>query len=200
MIRLLNAPLVVQRGVALGILATVLTLLLGSASAVHFALADKRASIIDKRMLLGRLNAVEARFGALPSAGEALAGDDLRLFLTGPSEAVVRATLQQDFNEMAARSGADVTSVGNAPDLNKTGVVYVGIQANVAAETGELLKLLSSLEITSPVLFIPKLVIRSTDPRQVSATAGEIPLSVQIQVYGALEPGLRAGEDGSLLQ
>ncbi len=186
---LLNSPLATRRAIAIAIMAVailVLALLAASASA---NLMQVHRGIDEKRQMLGRLEAITAQ---LPRAMEA-ATPETPLddgFLRGDSDAVIRASMQQQFQSIAGAQRVTVMSVGKAPDFVKNDVTYAGLQANVSGTVESMHRMLLALEVAQPMLFVTHLTVRSPDALGNRPPAAEPVLIAQLRVYGALRPDL----------
>ncbi|MDA4848842.1 type II secretion system protein GspM [Hoeflea poritis] len=188
MIWLLNSPRGLRRAVALGIVFGAICAAGFVAAGAFASLRHSNQSVIEKRELLGRLQSIANR---LPeeirntALAEEAASDE---FLSGESETVIRAGLQQQLKQTANAQHLNVISVGNAPDLGRDNLTYVGLQANVTGTIASLQKTLFALETAKPVLFVTKLTVRSTDQMALRAPVAEPVLVAQIRLYGALKP------------
>ncbi len=188
MIWLLNCPRFLQRTIAAGFVILIGASIAFGATVAVSSLFETRNSINDKRQLLGRLQSIAKQ---LPVAIEETAASNQAAsqeFLSGESETLIRANLQQRFNQIAGTQKLSVISVGNAPDFTRNEITYTGLQANVSGNIANLHKTLLALESSRPILFITNLTIRSTDGLSTQAPVAEPILVAQLRLYGALRP------------
>jgi len=195
MIWLLNRPAAVRRALAVTLLATVMIAVLATAYFAASGLERARASIVEQRVLLGRLQVAVKQFSLEEARLQVPAQDISFSFLSGDSEPVIRAELQQRFKTAAMRYRVGVVSVGDVPNFEKEGISYTGLQANISGTIESLQKLLLELETSTPILFIPQITIRSTENHNTRQRQIREPqLIAQLRLYGALRPEITVSE------
>ena len=175
----------------------IVALAVGTLSAGISSVRASEEAVTQKRLLLGRLHAIIER---LPAELEHTRQSNLAAseeFLSGDSETVIRASLQQKFTQVASSQSLAVVSVGNAPDIIRQQVTYAGLQDNVTGSIAALQKTLLALESTKPVLFVTKLTVRSTDQLALQKPVAEPVLVAQLRLYGALKPQLASPQGKS---
>ncbi|MGX5805653.1 type II secretion system protein GspM [Bradyrhizobium sp. Arg314] len=186
--RILNAPVLIRRTLALTITVLAISLVGWVVFAAAGSIASARADIEQKREALGQIEAVIALAKNIESAAAPVATADSKEFLTGDSEAVIRGALQTRLNAMAASNGVTVLSAGNAPALSEDGVAYLGLRANVSGPLESVHGFLLSLETTLPVLFLREATLRTTNISPSASPASPPEIFVEVLFYGALQP------------
>ncbi len=187
MIRLLNSSLAVRRSVVIAILTAITGAVCLVMAVAGTGLYQSHAAIEEKRRLLGRLEAVSEQLPLAMRAAPAGGGPNDG-FLNGDSEPVIRATMQQQFQSIAAAQGLGVMSVGKAPDFVRNDVTYAGLQANVSGSVASMHRTLMALEMAQPMLFVTHLTVRSPDGLSKRQPVAEPVLVAQLRIYGALRP------------
>lgn len=186
---LLNAPRALRRGVALLILVVTVLAVGGLTWLTATSLAREAAGVDKRRQVLGNLRSIISLRKALSdretTAGETGAGPE---FLSGASEAVIRANLQSRLTEIAATHGVKILSVGNTPIRQRGNIRYAGLRADFAGTNEAVHATLFDIETSKPYLVIRTATIRSTQSSRSPGKAGPEELVVQIQFYGALPP------------
>ncbi|MEX3012097.1 type II secretion system protein GspM [Hoeflea sp. TYP-13] len=188
MIWLLNSSKAVQRTLAIGILLLALSGIALTITGALTSVIRAQNSLDEKRQLLGHLQMITKQ---LPLVAEQTAASNeaaSREFLSGESESLIRANLQQRFKQIASAQRVSVISVGNAPDFVRNEVTYAGLQANLSGSIENLHKTLLALESSKPILFVTKLTVRSTDGLSLKKPVAEPVLVAQLRLYGALRP------------
>lgn len=183
---LLNASTAVRRSAAMA-LALALALIVGLifwTACGHIAAIQ--AQIVEKRTILGNLNAIVELANRSGTSSPAERADADPEFLTGASEAVIRGALQARFNAIASTTGATVLSAGNAPALEQDGMSYVGLRANLSGPWESIHNTVLALESSRPVLFIREASLRATETATVPNQAVEPEVFAEVLFYGAL--------------
>ncbi|HMB77557.1 MAG TPA: type II secretion system protein GspM [Kiloniellaceae bacterium] len=181
-----------SRPLALGILALLLALvglfvvmpLVGSYSDGSASLAENRALIERYRQQTARETALEDKLAAL---------SDLQLrsgfYLSGETEAVAAAALQDRFRALAAQSGAEVKSIQSLPPKTEEGLSRVGVRVALAADSESFYRLLHDLEGGSPYIFVENLELQL---QRKSGGLGKIDetgkLSLRLDLFGFRQP------------
>ena len=189
-----NVPAHLSRPLALGILVLVLALVglfglapvFGSYSARSTALAESNALIERYRQQNARRPALEAELETL-SELQARSG----FYITGETESVAAAALQDLFRELAARSGAEVKSIQSLTPKGEEGLDRVAVRVALAATSESLYALLHGLEGGTPYIFIENMELQM---QRKSGGLGKIDetgkLTLRLDLYGFMQPEL----------
>ncbi|WP_245460138.1 type II secretion system protein GspM [Mesorhizobium sp. M1B.F.Ca.ET.045.04.1.1] len=190
--RILNAPALVQRSLALALAIVAMALAGWVLFAAAGSIASARADVEQKRQTLGQIEAVIHLAKNVESAATPVATPDSKEFLSGASEAVIRGALQTRLNAMAASNGVTVLSAGNAPTLSEDGVAYLGLRASVSGSLESVHGFLLRLETTLPVLFVREATLRTTNNSASASPARPPEIFAEVLFYGALQPAATA--------
>jgi len=194
MTRLMNAPVGVQRLMAITL---PLIAILLSIWVVDLLVRDHResiAEIVQKRERLGQLQSVARMEPALRNSdAQQRQETNEALFLSGPSEAVILADLQGRINTLAQTSAANVQSIANLPSIESAGVRYVGLTVDLIGTHEDVMSLIYALETSTPFLIIRNGSMRAQEV--VGASGQPLPnnMYVQLDVSGALAPNQNSG-------
>lgn len=192
--RILNAPVLVRRSLAIGLAVIAVAL----ASWVVFlalgSIETAKAEVDQKRETLGQLQAIVALAKTIDASAMPAPAGAQGEFLTGESEAVIRGGLQTRLNALAASNKVTVLSAGNAPALNEDGVSYLGLRANVSGSLEAVHGFMLNLETTLPVLFVREATLRTTNTSPTQTAEPEI--FAEVLFYGALRTDDAAAPSG----
>ncbi len=188
MIWLMNSHWMLQRAIAIGLVLLVASILALLAYSAVASLSQKHTEVDTKRQLLGRLQQIAEQLPVAIAETSRANQTAYDAFLSGESETLIRAELQQRFKQIANTQRVSVISVGNAPDFERDAISYAGLQANMSGTIANLHNTLLTLESSSPLLFITQLTIRSTDPLATREPVAEPVLMTQLRLYGAIRP------------
>ena len=103
----------------------------------------------------GSLEALETRLAALLDAQASQGG-----YLSGESNALAAATLQNHVNGVVGSTGEKIRSIQVLPVQEKTGFMRIAIRVQVPIRIGGLRRVLHALEGGLPLVFIDNLDIR----------------------------------------
>lgn len=186
LVRLMNAPLSIQRAVAVALLAA--SALLASAMAVNIVsgLRAQSAALLEAREQAGRLAQIAALKGTASATTDAPGQDGAGLFLEASSVTIARANLQSLIGAIAESAGAAIASAGSVPEIEEHGLKQVGLRADISGSYEAIQRTILDVETAKPPLIIRKMTVR--------LAAGDLgerapELSAQIQVYAAYRVG-----------
>lgn len=181
-----------RRVLAIGILILVIALpywLMVRPILDEFARID--SEIAEQHERLGRLTSIAARLATLESQRDALArgGNRAEGYLTGSSEAIVAADLQNRLKTLISNAGGKLASTQVLPATDEAGFRQVSVRVRLNTSINGLSTLLYELETGEPLLFIDNLDVSTRQDRpRTGETEGESDLSVTFDVYGFLRP------------
>ena len=181
--RLINAPLTLQRIVAIALAGSMALVALAASTAVVGGVWADRAELIALRVRAGHLTQIASMKHSLGDRFEPeQTGDQAILFIEAPSDSIARAALQERVSTIVRNSGSALGSIGNAPDENETGITMIGLKADLSGSHDAVHKTVLALETS-----LPPLIVREATIRLVSGSATGTPpeLSAQLRVYGA---------------
>lgn len=123
---------------------------------------DTRQRLAEQRELLSRYLAVAGGREALEKRVQGLrerqAGSGA--FLSGKTEALAAAALQDRVRSIMQRAGGDVRSIQNLPSEGKDGLTRIGLRVQVVATIRDVRDILHELETGRPLLFVEDLNLR----------------------------------------
>lgn len=156
-------PRWVHRVAALGVLLAVLGLAYAVLVApVLASYDDTRQRLTEQRELLSRYLAVAGGREALERRVQQLsqrqAGSGA--FLSGKTEALAAAALQDRVRSIMQRAGGDVRSIQNLPSESRNGLTRIGLRVQVVATIRDVRNILHELETGRPLLFVEDLNLR----------------------------------------
>lgn len=154
-------------------------------------IGDLQARVASQQETLVRLNGEiavrQAGIGVSDGNPSPFIGD----FLTGGSESLVVAGLQNRLRDLAIAHNVDLNSANNLPSRTEGGVTYLGLHLIVRGEIRDIQSVLHVIETGRPLLFISRASLRidswpitSTDP----ARNGQPALVAELDVFGAMLP------------
>lgn len=191
--RLLNAPFAVQRAVAWGALALLLTVAATNIFGLGAGIAERYGTLIETREKVGRLSRfVAVDLSTLPEPSHS--ADVVNLFMDAPSLAIARANLQQRVTEIAAVNTVLIASAGNVPDLTENDATLIGLRVEFSGGYENVAKMVMALEASSPPLILKEL--------NVHALGEDLPdrppeLAAQLRLYSAVRADQAAAGEGS---
>lgn len=146
----------------------------------HAERADQIAELETKAQ---RLGAVAAAGAELTRQREALAErrDQGGLLLSGASEALAAAALQNTLKAAAARAGGDLRSTQALAVTEEKGFRRIAVRALLASDAEGLRTLLHAVESARPPLFVDGLEVRG---RARTSDAEEPRLDIRIDIFG----------------
>lgn len=185
--RILNAPAIVRRTLAIAIAVVLMLVLLWLTLAAFELLRTERDGVLQKRQTLGKLDAVITLAKSIQYEGVATPiPSGAQEFLVGDREAVVRSSLQARLSSSAQKNGVVVTSAGNAPALTEENIAYIGIRANLTGPLEGVHGTVLDLESTLPVLFVREATIRAVTSSAQPLGNSPPDLFAEITFYGAM--------------
>ncbi|OWV82234.1 hypothetical protein ATY77_03080 [Rhizobium sp. R634] len=190
LIGLMNASRRVQRLTALAMLGFwfFLAIWLVTLAIVH--LREQANEIDEKRLELGRLNALlekkpaDAESASLPPRTD--------LYLDGETMPVTKARLQQRISDLSAQTGVVVASINNVPDASPDAVPLIGVVADIQGSLNAIHDVIRQVETSKPPLLVRKALIRMTTPVQEGQLRAPLQLAVTLEIYGSADPALIA--------
>jgi hypothetical protein len=190
--RIINLPLWRRRILALAVLILVsggFALLSWSALA---ALGNSISAVEEKRLMLGRLQAMAALKPSLERDRLAIAADDTAGFLDGETEAVVRGNMQTRLTAIASTTSATLLSIGNISPYEVDGVRYIGMRVDLSGPVEAIHGMIFEIEAGRPAFIIRQASIWTGGGQQATSSPPEI--SAQLQVYAPLRPDVEVQE------
>jgi len=198
---LLNSPLAIRRSVAILFVAVAIAIVATGITLTASSLYSQAESIRDQRAHLGRLQSAIALKPILEASQQyTVAPDDRPEFLRGASEAVIQANLQTQLIAIAQAQGVDVLSIGNTAILQREGMRFAGLRANLSGNNEGIHGTIYAIETSKPYLIIRRATMRRTLKSQQTGNDGQPEIVLQIQFHGALPPveGLAENATGAV--
>jgi hypothetical protein len=153
---------------------------------------ERKEAIDERRMLLGRLTAVVARASEIGKQTEANNAAPARSwFVSGESEALISAQLQQRLQEITAASGAQFQRSNEITAETQDGLTYQGIQISISGPLESIQKTLFEVETGVPFLFVTQAQIDSNSVSQDEQSP--LVLQAELTIFAALLPKTLAG-------
>lgn len=147
-----------------------LTLLIAVLAAVYAltvmplrsAYSETRAQLAEQHELLARYRAIAERRPEMRDRVRTLRRRqaDSGLFLSGETDALAAAALQDRISATAQGAGGDVRSMQGQEPKQEDGLTRVGMNVQVVADIRSLRDLLYQLETGRPLLFVEDLEVR----------------------------------------
>jgi hypothetical protein len=183
-----------SRAVALGILATLVSLMWIVIDPIRVRSYENDEALANGAQLLARLRAtiVEGKEASASDATRRI--DPYRSdFLPGAEDAVVVADLQTRLTALTTARRAEVASARALQPKSVDGLVYVGLRLTIGGEMQALQQVLYAFETMTPLLFVERATLR-LDGRAAGPSArgaeSVAPMTLEVDVYGAKWPGL----------
>jgi general secretion pathway protein M len=149
--------------------------------------ADRDARIAEQQALLGRLEGVAAREGAVQDLVRDAAADiDSGEFLTGANDGVVGADLQTRLKAITEAGGAKLQSVQSLPATHNGAIKYVGARIELIGTLAAIQRAIHAVESAKPYLFVTAATLKSSSAIGRPNVAEEPVVDAQIEVFGAL--------------
>jgi hypothetical protein len=121
-------------------------------------------------------------------------------FLAGTQDPVIVADLQNRVRGLALANDVDLNSSNLLPARTVDNVSYVGLRVIVRGQLRDIQRVLHTIETSSPLLFVERLVLRidtwpikSADPNNDGAAA----LVAEVDIFGAKLPDLGSSTNAS---
>lgn len=160
LIALMNSSSRTQRSVALLTATAVAVAFISVIQMLVVGLYSNYTAIVEKRALLGKLNAIAAAGASFET--QLLPENDANpLLLTGENEAVMTAALQSRLQEVVAAAGGQVNSASNVSEGGENGIRMIGLKVNLSGNMEAVHHTVSSIESNQPRLYIKEIEIHS---------------------------------------
>jgi len=145
--------------------------------------ASRAESLAQRTVLARRMAQAAADLPALQQASSRFvaAGPPPAALLSGASDAVAGATLQQLAQDMAARAGATLSSSETLPAEQAGAYRRIAVRVALSAPWPVLVSLLRSIAEASPGMLVDDMQLHGT--RQIEGT-GELPMDASLTVLG----------------
>jgi general secretion pathway protein M len=149
--------------------------------------ADRDARIAEQHALLGRLEGVAAREGAVQDlVRNTAAGIDSGEFLTGANDGVVGADLQTRLKTITEAGGTKLQSVQSLPATQNGAIKYVGARIELIGTLAAIQRAIYAVESGKPYLFVTAAALKSSSQLARPDLAAEPMADAQLDVFGAL--------------
>ena len=166
--------------------------LLGPLIAPLLLLAQFRAAYlqhsqqIDEQMLtFARLQALAGQSDEVDRWAATLAqGLDRSALVMGASASLVAAELQSRLVALGMQAGVQMTSFQALQPVAKDELVDVGVEISAQGSLAAVCVLLEAVEYATPLLFVKQAQFRA----QQGGAAGELMLTVQLEIHGFWQP------------
>jgi general secretion pathway protein M len=113
----------------------------------------------------------------------------LGYFLTGSTDAVAAARLQDQVGDLIENKGGTLQSIQPMPGVEEHGLMRITLRVQMTGTTETLFDVLYTLESGSPVLFIEDLDIQNRNDAQADADGQAGSLTVAFDLSGYLPKG-----------
>lgn len=146
-------------------------------------LDNLRSELLDRRLMLGKLEAAHARLEVVtPAAGET-GPTNVQFLLPGSTEAMRAAHLQQYLTDVMQTHRVQMRTASAAAPYTLRGFEFIGVQAAATASLKKIQDMLLQIQSTPLYLYIPEFEINRSN------IAGAPPnlLDVRLTVYGVAE-------------
>jgi type II secretory pathway component PulM len=137
-------------------------------------LDDLRARAARERVLIESLP-------ALKKAAEAAVATPTRAVLSGATDAIAGAALQEQVQTMANQASAQLTSIETLPAEQVAGYRRIGVRLELNAQLPVVVALLKSVEEAQPSMLVDDIHLTATP---VGMMAKPLPLDASFTVYG----------------
>ncbi|HEV7367826.1 type II secretion system protein GspM [Arenibaculum sp.] len=141
------------------------------------------------RGLLERYEAIAAESDALQERLNKLrlGGASADTYLTGSSEALVAANLQERVQGLCDQKNCALRSTQALPVRSEEGFRRVGLRLVLMADTAGLLRMVHGLESSTPHLFVDTLEVRGTADDLGGDEDDRLGLEIRFDVYGFMQ-------------
>lgn len=186
LIRLMNLPRAYQSALALGIGLIAFAAPMALLTAVVLTLRGQSAELHDLRVRAGKLAVLAAlKDDALNVLQQPAEGTNNALLISAESLPIAKANLQSRINAIVAAHGGSVASAGDVPDVSETGLLLIGMRADISGTNEAIEGILSEIEASKPPLLVREFVLRSEG----APPADRAPtLTASLRLYGATKP------------
>ncbi|MGA2125112.1 MAG: type II secretion system protein GspM [Xanthobacteraceae bacterium] len=149
--------------------------------------AERDAGIAERYALLGRLEGVAAREGAVKDmVRNSTVAIDHGEFLTGANDGVVGADLQTRLKAITEADGSRLQSVQSLPATHSGAVRYVGVRIELIGSLAAIQRAIHAVESGKPYLFVTAAVLKSSSPMVSPNQPAEPVINAQLDVFGAI--------------
>jgi hypothetical protein len=146
---------------------------------------ELRADIAGQRDLRARLDAFAAnKEAASELAGRSQAAMESGIFLAGKTDALRTANLQALITDIAEKNGVRLSSARGLPSREQDGLRFIGVQAELDADMGQLQAIMLACEAQRPYLFIQSLQVAPLASRQPDSDYLKVRFSVVAAAVG----------------
>ena len=143
-------------------------------------------TIQDKRIELGRYNAIVNRYTPAPNQVEIDVAP--RLFLDGTDDGLIQADLQTRINAYVQQPQVIVQSSGPATSFEQDGIRYVGINLALSGTNEGIHKTLLNIESSTPLLLVKSARFSSLVTGGGLSPEIEPKINLQLAVFGSKDP------------
>jgi hypothetical protein len=142
---------------------------------------DRAATLDRLRARIARENALIAALPQLKIQAQAAAKTPTRAVLTGDSDAIAGAALQEQVQGMASAANANLTSIETLPGEQMNAYRRIGVRVELNAQLPVIVALLKAVEEAEPSLVVDDIHLTGTPvgPQNV-----QLPLDAAFTVYG----------------
>lgn len=188
---MIAVPKWVERAAAVSLLAGAIGIVVLVGVVPLFAYSARLSDEIDQSSaLIGRLEKLAAARGAYEAQVADLENrrSDANVYLSGPSEGVAAADLQQLFTAIVDERGGTVRSTQSLPPKPDGDAVRIAVRFVLEASIADLADMLADLESRTPYVFVGDLDVQTRGNGKDSAEAKVEPgLLIRMDLYGYLE-------------
>jgi Type II secretion system (T2SS), protein M subtype b len=110
-----------------------------------------------------------------------------QLFLPPGTNSIVEAALASQLKQIAMELNVEVSRTGSLPPKLEGTTNLIGETLQISGTTPAIYAFIQQIEMTTPYLFIDRLILRSTTDPTIELQ-GESTLSAEIDVFGAVKP------------
>ncbi len=154
--------------------------------------AETDASVAQAAELLDRYRRIAAARPALQERLDALKSQqsEIGTYLSGGTDALAGAELQELVNSTVAKGGGGLRSVQILPVKTDGGFRRIGVRVQMTATMAQVLRLLHGFEAGSKLLFVAKLEVsnRRARRRRKQPVETDPALLVRLDLFGYLRP------------
>ena len=141
----------------------------------------RAARLGDLRARAARERALIATLPALKKAADAASSTPTRAVLSGATDAIAGAALQEQVQTMANLASAQLTSIETLPAEQVAGYRRIGVRVEMNAQLPVVVALLKSVEEATPSMLVDDIHLTATP---VGLLATPLPLDASFTVYG----------------
>ena len=142
--------------------------------------ADRSQALDALRSRAARETALIATLPALRTEAEAAAKTPTRAVLTGDSDAIAGASLQEQVQTMATGTDAQLTSIETLPAEQSGQYRRIGVRVELSAQLPVVIALLKAVEEAQPSMLVDDIRLTATPVASLNA---QLPLDAAFTVY-----------------